>query len=266
MNFYRYGTIQLALLFTAGALGAGSGAHAEDFYGPVNLVKTLSTPFGLTINRSVTPEAVKPSREMEFSMGEGSLKLPIAPPLGGEGAEPEVKPITISQQPVALLRRSLSDRLVQSRLYLPGRMVLGRTAEFTIKGRPGYYVALAMADKDSGARAVYGHNLRLGSDRKLVSVGVIPEDGILHLVIETPIEGDLIGQNLYFEAAVWSRPDFSYLEIASPVSSEGQVGVKNGVLVAAEPDAKRGVKFVPETTMPSQQIVNPSHGLDSGRP
>ncbi len=165
-----------------------------------------------------------------------------------------------------LAHRSLSDRLVQSKLYLPGRMVIGKTAEFTIKGRPGYWAALAMADKSSGAKPVFGHAVRLGADRKLVSVGQIPEGGILQLVIETPIEGDLIGQPLFFEAALWSSPDFTDLEIASPVTSEGQIGVKNGVLVAAENEQKKGLKFVPETTMPSQHVTNPAYGVGSGRP
>lgn len=145
-------------------------------------------------------------------------------------------------------------------------MVLGRPAEFTIKGRPGYHVALAMADKDSGAKPIYGHSLRLGPDRKLVSMGDIPSEGILQLVIETPIEGDLIGQNLFFEAAIWRRPDYSDLEIATPVNSEGQIGAKNGVLVSAEPEQKRGVRFVPDTTMPTQKILESSFGVGSGRP
>src|SRR5262249_8379515 len=152
---------------------------------------------------------------------------------GNAFAIPQTNSIAITPSRISLPHRSLSDRLIQSKLYLPGRLVIGRTAEFTIKGRPGYFVALAMADKDSGAKPVYGRSLRLGPDRKLVSLGRIPEDGILHLVIDTPVEGDLIGLPLFFEAAIWSKPDFSDLEIASPVTSEGQVGVKNGVIVAA---------------------------------
>jgi hypothetical protein len=56
--------------------------------------------------------------------------------------------------------------------------------------------------------------IRLGSDRKVVAIGQIPESGILVLNIETPIEGDLIGLSLYFEAATWSQSDMSDVEIA----------------------------------------------------
>ncbi|MFX5656415.1 hypothetical protein ABTE24_19780, partial [Acinetobacter baumannii] len=86
-------------------------------------------------------------------------------------------------------------------------MSLGKVAEFTVKGKPGQWVALAMADKDSGAKPVFGHKLRLGSDRKLVAVAKIPENSdVVKLLVETPIQGDLVGSNLYFEAALWSNP------------------------------------------------------------
>jgi hypothetical protein len=155
-------------------------------------------------------------------------------------------------------------------MYLPGRMVLGQPAEFIIKGRPGSWVAIAMADKNSGAKPVYGHDLRLGSDRKLVTLGQIPEGGVLSLSIETPIQGDLIGQCLYFEAAVWSQPDFSDMELAQPIPSESsQVTPNNdkhnGVLIAGEPVHKRGLRIVPDGTV-SLPTIGPNSTIDSGRP
>jgi hypothetical protein len=251
MKVYRSSIFLILASLSLGCL-SNSLALAQEVYGPVDIVKTMPTPFG-------SGHKAK-AGGLENSLLGGALRLE-----GGE-AERSGEAISISSTAAVPPRRSLSDRLIQSRLYLPGRMLIGRTAEFTIKGRPGYFAALAMADKDSGAKPIYGHALRLGPDRKVVSVGQIPEDGILHLVIDTPIEGDLIGQPLYFEAAIWSRPDFGDVEIASTVTSEGQPGVRNGVIVAAEPNEKRGVKFVPETTMPSMKVLDQASGLNSGRP
>ncbi len=269
MKIYPKGNLTACLVVAAALAAAPCAARAGELYGPVNLLKTLPTPFGAPGPKpaaaSPSPDSERASPEMMMPTGQGSLSLTIAPAIGSARPAP-VKPIAIGDRLSALTHRSLAERLVQSRLYLPGRLVISRTAEFTIKGRPGSFVALAMADKDSGARPIYGHPLRLGPDRKVVSVGQIPEDGILHLTIETPIEGDLIGQNLFFEASVWSRPDFADLEIATPVTSEGQTGVKNGVLVAGEPPRSTGLKIVPAASMPVQQLSKPGATLESGQP
>lgn len=265
MKLYRFALISLSLLASSAWTGLSA---AEDVYGPVNLLKTFSTPFNAPAKSSDSQPAQGPGSNASNPFRNPPVR---AASTGSSNSSSDFEllssPSVISiTAPARAPVRSLSDRLLQSRLYLPGRLVIGRTAEFTIKGRPGYFVALAMADKDTGAKDIFGHKLRLGPDRKLVSLGQIPADGVLQLTIETPIEGDLIGLPLFFEAAIWSRPDFSDLEIATPVSSEGQVGVKNGVLVAAEPESKRGIKFVPETTMPSLQIAKPATGLDPNRP
>lgn len=229
LSFSRFIAIALSFVMMAGsALAAGS-----DVYGPVNLLKTMATPFG-----SPNPDTADASA---FST------LSLAPRTG-----------------------TLSLRLLPPRVYLPGRLVIGQTAEFIIKGRPGHWAALAMADKNSGAKPIHGCNLRLGADRKLVSLGQIPESGVLSLVIDTPIQGDLIGQQLYFEVALWSRPDFSDVELAVPVSSETTTPVSdgvrsNGVLVAADIEKKKGIRIVPDGMVPFQQMQR-SGSLDSGRP
>ena len=212
------------------------GAVAEEIYGPVNLLKTTPTPFG-------APEA-----------------LP-----GSDDSTIRVTPVSQS-----LVARSLSARLLGARIYLPGRMVLGQPAEFIVKGRPGFWVAIAMADKNSGAKPVFGHDLHLGPDRQLVTLGQIPEGGVLSLSIETPIQGDLIGQCLYFETAVWSQPDFSDMELAQPVPSESSQitpnnNQHNGVLVAGEAEHKRGMKIVPDGSY-SMPTIGPNSTMDSGRP
>lgn len=240
-----FSPFRICLSLLAASTFLAAAAKADEIYGPVNLLKTMATPFGPAASRLDSAGQV------------GVLKLPgsaalAAPPLSLKGSR-------------QLGHRSLNERLVTARLYLPGRMVLGRPAEFIIKGKPGSHVALAMADRDSGAKPINGHPLHLGPDRKLVSLGTIDESGVLQLCIETPIEGDLIGQHLFFEAALWHSSDFSDLILATPVTSEGQEGIRNGVMVAAEAEQKRGVKIVPDTAIPLQQRGAALQGLDSGR-
>lgn len=167
-----------------------------------------------------------------------------------------------AQSPMAGLRRSsmsrgqrlsLSDRLVPSRLYLPGRLIMGKLAEFTIKGKPGASVAIAMADRNTGAKPINGISIRLGPDRKVVAIGKIPDNGVLTLTVDAPIQGDLIGQFLYFEAALWSKDDMSDAQIATTVTSEGEGAAGNGVVMAQEVTHKRGINLVPEGAVPLSQ-------------
>lgn len=214
-------------------------ARAE-VYGPANLLKTVPTPF-----------TTGPANEEQQAGGAGEIA-----PLSLSGSQPSRAGLGS--------RLGLSDRLVAPRLYLPGRMTLGKSAEFVFKGKPGKWVALAMADRNSGARDIFGHKIRLGPDRKLVSLARIPESGIVALYVETPIQGDLVGQNLYFEAATWNASDFSDLEIAQTVASEQPEPTVNGVVVSAETTVKRGLRFVPDSTAPPSQRQFKT--LDSGNP
>jgi len=212
---------EISLAFIAGLVLLFPASAADEVYGPTNWLKTVATPFG--------------------AAGEGEKQQP----------DSITAPISISGDASAMPRHlSLADRLVPARLFLPGRMVLGKSAEFVIKGRPGGMVALAMADKDSGARPIMGHPVHLGADRKMVSMGKIPESGVLSLWVETPIEGDLVGSCLYFSAVVWSKPDFSDAQVAAPVSAETQGNAQNGVMIAEEVGKKRGVRIVPDSAMP----------------
>jgi hypothetical protein len=226
-------TINLTLVSTC-----SQPARSSDQYGPVNLLKTIPTPFGPSLSTGADKNT------------NSDLVQPIS--------------IRGSRHP-ASRRPSLKDRLMQSRLYLPGRMVLGKPAEFTVMGRPGSHVALAMADRDNGAKAIYGHSIRLGPDRKVVSLGTIPDSGVLKLFIETPIQGDLIGQNWYFEAAIWNQPDFSDVQLATTVTSTGENADFNGVLVSKDnEEKKRGLKF---TATPASTFYETENlGLSKGRP
>jgi hypothetical protein len=210
--------------------------QAEDLYGPPNYFHTIKTPFG----------AADSAKSAQATSQDPDGMAPIGLTSGSSG------------------RQSLLRRLSQSRLYLPEKMQLGRTAEFTIKGKSGNWVAIAMADKNTGAKPIANHAIRLGSDRKVVAIGQIPESGILVLNIETPIEGDLIGLSLYFEAATWSKADMSDVEIATTIPSEGQSKDTNGVLIAAEPDQKKGIRIVPDGFMPSRGMSNA--GVETNKP
>lgn len=165
------------------------------------------------------------------------------------------------------LRSRLAQRLgSSSRVYLPGKLTIGKPAEFVVKGRPGSHAAIAMADKDAGARSLLGRKLRLGADRKLMAAGTIPDSGILTLIVDMPIQGDLIGLPVFFEAVVWQKDDFSDLEIASPVKSESAEEIAdkaNAVIVSGEKEQKRGLRFTPGSGVPLYQQQNGS--LESGK-
>lgn len=191
-------------------------------------------------------------------------KTPFSLQEKGEEQKETNGPLTLN---LPRRRLSLQDKIMAPRLYLPGRLILGKPAQFTIKGRPGYWAALAMADRDTGAKAILGQNLRLGPDRKVIALGKIPESGVLALKAYCPIAGDLVGANLYFEAAIWPDGDLNRAEIAQTISSESQVATSNGVLVAEEGEKKKGVRIVPDSAMPMyQRATAGATTLDSGKP
>ncbi len=182
-----------------------------------------------------------------------------------EDAQNNLAPLSLGN---SRLKSSLASRLVPSnRVYLPPKMIIGKPSEFVVKAKAGYQVAIAMADRDSGARPIRGQNIRLGPDRKLVAAGVVADNGVATLTVDMPIQGDLIGLPVFFETAIWSKPDFSDLEIASPVKSETIEELKdkaNAVIVAGDKAVKRGLRFVPDSSIPLHQRGNVN--LESGRP
>jgi hypothetical protein len=208
-------------------------------YGPPNLFKIMPTPFSPG-EATFDPDSYFKKDADESSdnheAGEGPFKSPFAGSRHIRGS--------LNQ------RLNIKQKLVASRLFLPGGMQLGQLVEFTVQGKTNSYVALAMADKDSGAKPIYGQELHLGPDRKVIAIGKIPESGVLKFTIETPVQGDLIGLYLYFEAAIWKAKDFSDLELAKPENSLVNKGPANGVLITAEAEKKKGVKFVPAPSTP----------------
>jgi hypothetical protein len=244
-------------------------------------------------NQSASQKSDRKSKDKASEQGSGADKgsaVPQVPPPSAAAAESQKLLKTLktpfatgkdeqhdnqSADPLSSLtlesrphRPSLFDRLAAPQLYLPGHMTIGKTCEFTVKAKPGSWVALAMADKNSGAKPIVGHNLRLGSDRKVVAAAQIPVSGVAVLSVDTPIVGDLVGQCLYFEAAVWSKPDLSDTEIATVIPSESHDSGINGVLIAQDTaDKKKGLRLVPESTAPTAAIQHAeTNGLDSGKP
>ncbi len=227
----------MALVFSLLIPVAILPALAEDeVYGPPNMLKTVPTPFSSGPRQAAS-----------------------------ENEQSPIEPISIPGRRTLASRLKLSDRLVPPRVYLPGRMILGRSEEFIVKGKAGSWAAIAMADKNSGAKDIAGHKIRLGPDRKLVALVRIGESGIGQMFVETPVQGDMIGQNFYFEAVVWSKDDFSDAEVAQTISPEQTEGADNGVLVAAEVEVKKGLKFGTSTALPPSQHSLPGT-LDSNKP
>jgi hypothetical protein len=191
----------------------------EEVYGPQNLLKTTPNPF------STKNTLANQQEEAVVELGLIELSSTTKPQ-----------------------RRSLTERLNAPKLFLPERLVLGKCSEFIIKGPPGFYAAIAQAEKNTGAKPIYGHKLRLGSDRKVVAMGKIPESGVLPLFVEAPIQGDLVGGTLFFEAAVWSSPDFGDLTIATCMSPLRNGSDENSVLIAADVEKKNQGLFTFDPT------------------
>lgn len=209
--------------------------NPSEEYGPPNYLKIWKNPFGSQSGTS--------THEQSDDNG-GIITLTPARRLS----------------PVGQLRKSL----VASKLYLPERILIGESSKFTVKGPANWRVAIAMADKDEGAKPINDLKIRLGADRKVVAIGKIPPSGVLELYVATPIQGDLIGTYLYFEAALWSKDDLSDTQIAETVPSVISNNPNgNGVQIAALKEKKRGLRFVPDASIQTQ--TNPN-SLGSGNP
>jgi hypothetical protein len=204
----------------------------EEACGPTNLLQTLKTPFGSASSQEKGAAAAD---------------------------EINLEPIAINQSSLAS-RLGLKGRLNAPSLFLPDRLTMGKSSDFSIKGAAGSYIAIAMADKNSGAKPIYGQKLRLGADRKVVAVGQIPPSGVLTLCIETPIQGDMVDSSFFFEAAVWSKPDFSDLQMAHTVAVQKNGADENGAIVSEEVEHKKGHLFTLDTARSLTGVSNPNSG------
>ena len=249
INSLLKGSIALALALV---LQPAFGAEEECDYGPPNLIKTIKTPFSATNPTETQTDASVPDELGSISLSSPRLAV-------------KEQPTSVATAPSAIQKLSMKGRLAGSRMYLPERMIIGQTSKFTVKAKPGMIVAIAMADRDKGAKPIAGHDLRLGPDRKVVAIAKLPETGVAEIYVEAPIEGDLIGQYLFFEAAVWSKEDLSDLEWAQTVTSAAGGSPTNAVMMAQASETKRGVRIVPDGAMP-MIMRQGSSSLSSGQP
>lgn len=223
----------------------GPAISAEEF-GPPNLLRTLKTPFGFASSRDEDSEA------------ESNVKGDLL-----------FKPISLGKATPSRIAIEFKKKSSSNVMCLPERITIGHSAKFTVKGKPGSYVAIAMADRDSGAKPLLGNPIRLGPDRKVMTVGTIGENGLAELYITAPIEGDMIGQYLYFEAAVWSKPDMSDTQIAQTLAFDKEHGAGNGVMVGDEAkEKKHGIKFGATSGIPMYQDTSGASNTSgaSGQP
>lgn len=217
-------------IFCAWSLFSSQAIQAEE-YGPPNLLRTLKTPFGMASNIE------------EESETNSNVK-----------GDPLLQPISLGKAKPSRVAIEFKKKSSSNIMCLPERITIGHSAKFTVKGKPGSYVAIAMADRDSGAKPLLGNPIRLGPDRKVMTVGTIGENGLAELYITAPIEGDMIGQYLYFEAAVWSKPDMSDAQIAQTLAFDKEHGSGNGVMVGDEAkEKKHGIKFGATSGVPMYQ-------------
>jgi len=209
-----------------------SAALAAEEFGPPNLLRTLKTPFGL-------------AGSGQDDDGEANAKIK---------GDPLFQPISLGKAPPSRVAIEFKKKSSSNIMCLPERITIGHSAKFTVRGKPGSYVAIAMADRDSGAKPLLGNPIRLGPDRKVMTVGTIGENGLAELYITAPIEGDMIGQYLFFEAAVWSKPDLSDAQIAQTMAFDTEHGSGNGVMVGDEAkEKKHGIKFGATSGVPMYQ-------------
>ncbi len=223
--------VYLLAIFCAWSVSL-SVAQAGEEFGPPNLLRTLKTPF-----------AVAGSGQEEDSSANQNVK-----------GDPLLQPISLGKATPSRVAIEFKKKSSSNIMCLPERITIGHSAKFTVKGKPGSYVAIAMADRDSGAKPLLGNPIRLGPDRKVMTVGTIGENGLAELYITAPIEGDMIGQFLFFEAAVWSKPDMSDAQIAQTLAFDKEHGSGNGVMVGDEAkEKKHGIKFGATAAIPMYQ-------------
>jgi len=134
-----------------------------------------------------------------------------------------------SKRPVLLLNREYAQ------VYKPTKLIIGKENIFIIKGKAGSFVSLAYSYSNKGSQEFYGQELRLGSDFKTIE-GVIPSNGLLELRMNLPKDNTLALKTMFFEVAVWTKKDFSDVELAIIIAPNGRETDSNDILVALPPD------------------------------
>lgn len=141
-----------------------------------------------------------------------------------------------------------------SRVYLPSRLVIGQDNIFIIKGKPGKKVSLAISSSNRGANPLFGKKLRLGETEQTLEAN-IPATGILELVYKLPNDTSLVNRTKYFEVALWSKDDFSDLEIAKTISPAAKETLNNGLVISLPPSSGKAPSFAPVIPGMGQDLI-----------
>jgi hypothetical protein len=140
------------------------------------------------------------------------------------------------------------------RMYLPSKLVIGQDNLFVIKGKPGAKVSIAMSLSNDGSKPLLGKYLRLGST-ELTIEGNISATGIVELKYKPENDKTLVEQSRYFEAVIWSKDDFSDLEVADVYSPSGKVTNNNSVVIALPNSNPNIPSFAPVLPGVGQEVI-----------
>lgn len=122
-------------------------------------------------------------------------------------------------------------RLNQSTLYMPSRLIIGEENRFIIKGTPGNKVRLLVSPQPEGMTLPNGTALRVSDEHEVLD-GVIPENGVLSLMLPVPNEEQWVGNFLYVDAVTWKAEDSSDMAQLQLVDSTGRRATQNGLELA----------------------------------
>jgi len=122
-------------------------------------------------------------------------------------------------------------RLNQSTLYMPARLIIGEENRFTIKGIPGNNVRLLISPQPEGMTLPNGTALRVSEENEKLE-GVIPENGVLNLMLPVPNEEAWVGNHLYVDAITWKQEDLSDMAQLQLVDSSGRRATLNALELA----------------------------------
>lgn len=129
-------------------------------------------------------------------------------------------------------------------VYFPSKLIIGQENIFTVKGKPGCKVSLAVSDSNRGAKPLMGKTLRLGETEQTLEA-VIPATGAVEVKYTLPEDPALVNRVKYIEVAIWSNEDFSDMEIATTISPTGRETRNNGISITLPPESGKRPSFAP---------------------
>jgi len=117
-------------------------------------------------------------------------------------------------------------------VYKPSKLIIGTSTKFIIKAEPNTHVSLVTSDENQGAAFINGNRLRLGEINN-PHESITNNNGVAEISITLPLEKELIGRIMYFEALIWKNPDHSDIEVAKVMGIDGREAANNAVIITA---------------------------------